>query len=169
MRISDTLLPEFDQEMASTRKVLERCPEGKFNWRPHAKSWTMVELATHVANLPDWTNETLKKDSLDYAPADGSQPYKREPARSSQELLADFDKNVASARAAIAETGDEGYAKLWTLLAGGQKIFSMPRIAVLRSFVFNHIIHHRGQLSVYLRLNDIPVPGMYGPSADEAS
>lgn len=169
MRISDTLLPEFDQEMASTRKVLERCPENKFGWRPHAKSWTMAELATHVANLPDWANETLKKESLDYAPADGSQPYKREPARSSQELLADFDKNVASARTAIAETSDEGYAKLWTLLAGGQKVFSMPRIAVLRSFVFNHIIHHRGQLSVYLRLNDIPVPGMYGPSADEAS
>jgi len=169
MRISDTLLPEFDQEMASTRKVLERCPESKFDWRPHAKSWTMVELATHVANLPDWANETLKKDSLDYAPADGSQPYKREPARSSQELLADFDKNVASARAAIAETSDEGYAKLWTLLAGGQKIFIITRIAVLRSFVFNHIIHHRGQLSVYLRLNDVPVPGLYGPSADEAS
>ncbi|HEY3457729.1 MAG TPA: DinB family protein [Bryobacteraceae bacterium] len=169
MRISDTLLPEFDQEMASTRKVLERCPESKFGWRPHAKSWTMAELATHVANLPDWANETLKKDSLDYAPADGSQPYKREAARSSQELLADFDKNVASARAAITETSDEGYAKLWTLLAGGQKIFSIPRVAVLRSFVFNHIIHHRGQLSVYLRLNDIPVPGMYGPSADEAS
>ena len=169
MRISDTLLPEFDQEMASTRKILERCPESKFGWRPHAKSWTMAELATHVANLPDWANETLKKESLDYAPADGSQPYKREPAQSNRELLADFDKNVVSARAAIAETSDEGYAKLWTLLAGGQKIFSIPRIAVLRSFVFNHIIHHRGQLSVYLRLNDIPVPGLYGPSADEAS
>ena len=169
MRISDTLLPEFDQEMASTRKVSERCPETKFGWRPHAKSWTMAELATHVANLPDWANLTLKKESLDYAPADGSQPYKREAARSSPELLADFDKNVASARAAIAETSDEGYAKLWTLLAGGQQVFSIPRIAVLRSFVFNHIIHHRGQLSVYLRLTDVPVPGMYGPSADEAS
>jgi len=169
MKISDALLPEFDQEMASTRKVLERCPESKFGWRPHTKSWTMAELATHVANLPDWANETLKKESLDYAPADGSQPYKRAAARSSQELLADFDKNVVSARAAIAETSDEGYAKLWTLLAAGEKIFSIPRIAVLRSFVFNHLIHHRGQLSVYLRLNDVPVPGLYGPSADEAS
>jgi uncharacterized damage-inducible protein DinB len=169
MKISDGLLPEFDQEMASTRKVLERCPDDKFGWRPHAKSWTMAELASHVANLPEWTQETLQKDALDYAPADGSQPYKREAARSGQELLASFDKNVAAARAVLAETSDEAYGKLWTLLAGGQKIFSLPRLAVLRTFVFNHIVHHRGQLSVYLRLNDVPVPALYGPSADEAS
>jgi uncharacterized damage-inducible protein DinB len=167
MKISDALLPEFDQEMANTRKVLERCPEDKFGWRPHAKSWTMTELASHVAYLPDWARETLTKDSLDFAPADGSQPFKRDAARSTQELLASFDKNVAAARAALSETSDEEYAKLWTLLAGGQTIFSLPRLTVLRSFVFNHVVHHRGQLSVYLRLNDVPVPALYGPSADE--
>jgi uncharacterized damage-inducible protein DinB len=169
MKISDTLIPEFDQEMASTRKVLERCPEDKFGWRPHAKSWTMAELASHVAYLPDWARETLKKESLDVAPADGSQPYKRDAARSTRELLASFDKNVAAARVTIAETSDEAYGKLWTLLGGGKEIFSLPRLAVLRSFVFNHVIHHRGQLSVYLRLNDVPVPALYGPSADEAA
>jgi uncharacterized damage-inducible protein DinB len=168
MKISDALLAEFDQEMATTRKVLERCPDGKFGWKPHTKSWTMAELTSHIAHLPDWTRETLKKESLDIAPVDGSQSYKREPARSTQELLASFDKNVAAARTAIAETGDEEYGKRWTLLAGGKEIFSLPRLAVLRSFVFNHAIHHRGQLSVYLRLNDVPVPALYGPSADEA-
>jgi len=169
MKISDALLPEFDQEMTSTRKVLERCLEDTFSWRPHAKSWTMAELASHIAYLPEWACDTLKKDSFDLAPADGTQPFKRDPARSNQDLLAAFDKNAAAARAAISETSDEAYGKLWRLLAGDKEIFSLPRLAVLRSFVLNHIVHHRGQLSVYLRLNDVPVPGLYGPSADEAS
>lgn len=110
---------------------------------------------------------TIERDSFDYAPP-GAPPYKEEPAKTSQELLERFDENNAKFRAALAAVKDEDLAKPWALLAGGQTVFSMPRIVVLRSFVMNHAIHHRAQLGVYLRLNNIPVPGMYGPSADEA-
>jgi len=166
MRISDALLPEFDQEAATTRKVLERCPEARFAWRPHPKSWTMGELATHVANMPGWAVETLTKDELDYAPP-GAPPYKEEPIATSKELLERYDKNVAAARAALTKTENEQFMANWTLLAGGQPVFTMPRVTVIRSFVMNHNVHHRAQLGVYLRLNDVPVPQMYGPTADE--
>ncbi len=166
MRISDALLPEFDQEMAKTRTVLERCPENKFGWKPHQKSFTMAALATHIANMPGWAVETIQKDSLDIAPP-GAPPYKEEPMTSQKELLAQFDKNIASARAAIAGAADDDLMKPWSLLADGKPIFTLPRIAVLRSVIMNHSIHHRAQLGVYLRLNDIPVPAIYGPSADE--
>jgi uncharacterized damage-inducible protein DinB len=166
--ISQTLLPEFDEEMKTTRTVLERCPDEKFGWKPHPKSWEMGQLASHLARLPSWNVMTLKQESLDIAPP-GAEPYKEEPAKSSKELLALFDKSVAEARAAIAETSDDDFEKDWTLLAGGQTIFRMPRTAVVRMFVMNHGVFHRGQLSVYLRLNDIPVPQIYGPSADEGS
>lgn len=166
MRISDALLPEFDQESATTRKVLERCPDDKFNWRPHPKSWTMGELATHIAQMPSWAVETLTKTELDYAPP-GEEPYKAEQITNSKDLLATYDKNVTAARAALAASGNDEMMADWTLLAGGQRIFTMPRVAVVRSFVFNHNVHHRAQLGVYLRLNDIPVSQMYGPTADE--
>lgn len=166
MRISDALLPEFDQETTTTRKVLERCPEEKFGWRPHAKSWTMGELATHIANMPGWAAETLKSDELDYAPP-GVEPVKQEPIATSKELLERYDKNIATAREALAGASNEQFMANWTLLAGGQPLFTMPRVAVIRSFVMNHNVHHRAQLGVYLRLNDIPVPQMYGPTADE--
>ncbi len=166
MRISDALLPELAQESATTRKVLERCPEDKFGWRPHPKSFTMGELATHVAQLPVWTVETLTKDELDFAPP-GGEPYKAELIASSQELLERYDRNIAAAREALAQADNEVMMGNWTLLAGGHKIFTMPRVAVLRSFVFNHSVHHRAQLGLYLRLNDIAVPRMYGPTADE--
>lgn len=166
--IRDALLPEFDQEMASTRKVLERCPEDKYGWKPHPKSFSMAGLATHIANMAGWTVDTIEKDSFDVAPP-GAPPYKEEPAASRQDLLAKFDRNVIAARAALAGVSDEHMAKNWSLLAGGETLFSMPRIACIRSFVMNHCIHHRAQLTVYLRLNDVPVPAIYGPSADEAS
>ena len=166
MRISDALLPEFDQESATTRKVLERCPEEKFGWRPHPKSYTMSELATHIALTPSWMVETLTKDELDFAPP-GGEPYKPEVIGTSKELLARYDQNVAAAREALAKAENEQMMATWTLLGGGQIIFSMPRVAVIRSFVLNHTVHHRAQLGVYLRLNDIPVPQMYGPTADE--
>ena len=162
MALKDALLPEFDQEMANTRKTLERVPDDKMDWTPHAKSFTMGKLATHVARLPEWGKITLATESLDYMKEPPGAPF-----QTSAEVLAGFDKLVAECRAAIAGASDEEMFKDWTLLAGGQHIFSMPRIAVLRSFVMNHIIHHRAQLGVYLRLNDIPVPGVYGPSADE--
>jgi uncharacterized damage-inducible protein DinB len=168
MKISDTLLPEFEQESGMTKSVLERCPEAKFNFKPHAKSWDLIQLATHLANLPMWTVMTLKQDELDIAPP-GTPPYKEEVAKTARELVDKFTKNTADARAAIASTSDEEFMKNWTLLKTGQPIFSMPKAACLRSFVMNHGIFHRGQLAVYLRLIDVPVPALYGPSADEGS
>ena len=165
MGIGQSLLPEFDHEMANTRKTLERVPDDKFEWTPHAKSSPMGKLATHLANLPTWTNVTIDMDEFDMAP--GGVQVKTPECHSQKELLETFDGNVAKARKAIEGITDERIFQSWSLLAGGQTLLSMPRIAVLRSFVMNHIIHHRAQLGVYLRLNDIPVPSIYGPSADE--
>jgi uncharacterized damage-inducible protein DinB len=164
--ICDALLPEFDQEMANTRKTLERCPEDKYGWKPHPKSFSMASLATHIANMTGWTTDVMEKDSFDIAPV-GAPPYKEDPAASREVLLAKFDQNVAAARAALAGASDERFAQTWSLLAGGETLLSMPRGACIRSFVMNHTIHHRAQLTVYLRLNDVPVPAIYGPSADE--
>ncbi|MFY9608310.1 MAG: DinB family protein [Blastocatellia bacterium] len=168
MALSDTLLPEFDIEMANTRKTLERVPEDKFNWKPHEKSSSMVHLASHIATLPIWSVMTVNQDSIDIAPV-GEPPLKGREAKTAKDLLDMFDGNVAAARAAIAGASDEQLFRPWTLLSGGQTVLTLPKIAVLRSFVMNHSIHHRAQLGVYLRLNDIPVPSIYGPSADEGS
>lgn len=168
MPIRDALLPEFDNEMAATRKTLERVPEGKPDWKPHDKSMQLGRLAAHLAELPTWAVMSLSQDSLDLAPP-GAAPRVPAVMTSRRELLDTFDKNVASARAAIAAASDESLIQPWTLLKGGQKIMSLPRVAVVRNFVLNHTIHHRAQLGVYLRLNDIPVPSIYGPSADEAA
>ncbi len=166
MPISKALLPEFDHEMASTRKTLERVPDDKFGWKPHEKSMPMGNLAVHLATLPGWTVQTLTQESLDLAPA-GGEPFKLLEAKTTEEVLGIFDKQVAAARAEIAKASDEELMKPWSLLMTGQTIFTLPRAAVLRSFVMSHSIHHRAQLGVYLRLNDIPVPSIYGPSADE--
>lgn len=166
MKISETLLPEFDQEMANTHKVLERVPAAKFSWKPHPKSFEFGALAAHVANMADWANLTLESDSFDYAPP-GAPPYETPKFASTQDLVAAFDKSVANARTALAGADDSKMMAPWTLMAGGKSLMTMPRVAVIRTFVMNHIIHHRAQLTVYLRLNDIPVPGLYGPSADE--
>lgn len=164
--IARSLLPEFDQEMAGTRKVLERVPEDAFGWKPHPKSFSMGDLATHVANLPTWMSLTLEQDSFDVSP--GGEAMKTPPAASRAELLNRFDEALATARASLAAATDDRFAGSWSLLANGQTVFTMPRAAVVRSFVMNHLIHHRSQLTVYLRLNDLPVPALYGPSADEA-
>lgn len=168
MALSQALLPEFDQEMANTRATLERVPEDKFAWKPHQKSGTMGWLAGHLANLPSWAATSINQDSLDLAPQ-GVPVQPLPPPKSRKELLAVFDKNVAEARAAIAAASDSHLMKPWTLLKSGQTVLTMPRIAVLRAFVMNHTIHHRAQLGVYLRLNNLPVPAIYGPSADEGS
>ena len=168
MGMSQALLGEWDHEMANTRRTLERVPEEKLGWKPHEKSWAMGGLATHLANLPSWGALTLKGDELDLAP--GGKPLPpMEPAKTREEILEVFDKNVAAARAAIAAASDEELMKPWTLLKGGKTLMTLPKIAVLRGFVMNHNIHHRAQLGVYLRLNDVPVPAIYGPSADEAA
>ena len=166
MAYSDTVLPEFDQEMANTRKVLERVPDDKFDWQPHPKSHTIGWNANHLANLPDWAVHTLKTSSLDIAPV-GGEPFKLPNVGSRAEILETFDRNVAAAREAILSASDKDIAGPWTLARAGNPIFTMPRSAVVRSMVLNHIVHHRAILCVYLRLNDIPVPGMYGPSGDE--
>jgi len=168
MPISEALLPEFDHEMANTRKTLERVPDDKFGWKPHEKSGTMGWLAGHLAMIPHWTTVTIGQDSLDLAPP-GAPPPQIPKLNSRKEVLETFDKNVAGARADIARASDAHLLKPWTLLKGGKTVITMPRIAVLRGFVMNHSIHHRAQLGVYLRLNNIPVPAIYGPSADEGS
>jgi uncharacterized damage-inducible protein DinB len=166
MSLSQSLLPEFDHEMANTRKVLERIPENKLNWKVHEKSNTIGWVGMHMAGILGWVDLTLNRDSLDIAPV-GAEPYRTPVPNSRQEILDQFDKNLATARAAIATASDEQVMKPWSLLMTGEVIFTMPRVAVLRSFVLNHMIHHRGHLCVYLRLNDVPVPALYGPSADE--
>jgi uncharacterized damage-inducible protein DinB len=168
MRLSEAMLPEFDHEMANTRKTLERVPEDKLDWQPHEKSMTMRSLTTHLSNLVSWGEYIIGKDSLDVSPADG-EPMRTQPVNSVGEALETFDKNLRASRAAISGADDEHLLKTWTLLAGGKTIFSMPRVAVLRGMVMNHMIHHRAQLGVYLRLNDVAVPSIYGPSADEGS
>lgn len=167
MAISDSILSEFDQEMAGTRRTLERVPVEKFDWKPHEKSMSMAGLATHLSNLPSWTTYTLAQDSLDLAPGGKQLPSATIPATSA-ELLATFDSNVATARELIAGTADPDFMKLWQLQRNGVTLLTLPKVAVLRGFVMNHNIHHRAQLGVYLRLNDIPVPSIYGPSADES-
>ena len=168
MKISDALLPEFDQEVATTRKCLARIPDDKFSYKPHPKSFDMGSLAMHIATMLEWGVLTLQSESFDYAPA-GGEPYVPPVAKTNAELLAMNDKNAAGFRAALAAADNEAMMTPWSLLGGGKTMFTMPRVAVVRGMIFNHIVHHRGQLSVYLRLCDIPVPAIYGPSADEAS
>lgn len=162
------MLPEFDQEMANTRKTLERLPDDKFDYKPHAKSFTMGALAGHIAMMPGWAIGTLQTDNMDIAPVDG--PAWEPPKMTNRaEILAAFDEAVAGLRPALAAASDADMMTPWSLLQGGKPIFTMPRIAVLRGMIMNHMIHHRAQLTVYYRLNDIPVPSLYGPSADETS
>jgi uncharacterized damage-inducible protein DinB len=166
MPLKDIILPEFDMEMDATRRTLERVPDDKFDWKPHAKSGTLGWMAGHVATLPHWAAITMQQDSLDLAPV-GAPPRVPPKPANRKEVLDTFDKNRAEARAALAGGDDAHYAKPWALLMGGKQLFSEPRSAVLRRMVFNHLIHHRGQLTMYLRLLNVPVPALYGPSADE--
>ena len=168
MSLRDALLPEFDLEMSNTRKTLDRVPEDKLSWTPHEKSGTMGWLATHVAEIPHWAMVTIGQDSIDLAPPGAERPVPK-LAGSRSELLETFDRNVAAARAAIETAEDACLLRPWTLLSGGKVLFTMPRIGVLRSFVMNHLVHHRAQLGLYLRLQDVPVPAIYGPSADEGA
>jgi uncharacterized damage-inducible protein DinB len=167
-RYAEMTLPEFDHEMASTRKVLERIPDDKLDWRPHPKSNTIGWNANHIAEMPAWAVEALTKPHLDVAPAVG-EPYRSPKLGTRREIVELFDRNVAAARKAIESVDDASLGQNWSLLRAGQPLFTMPKAAVVRTFVINHIIHHRAILSVYLRLNDIPVPGLYGPSGDEGA
>lgn len=167
MGLAQMLVPEFDMEIATTRKVLERVPEDKFGWKPHEKSGTLGWLAKHVAELPGWVGVTIKMDLFDLSPVDGPRMEPTPLPTTSKELLDLLDKKAAEARALLVDASDETMMKPWSLARQGAVLMTMPKAAVLRTFVLSHLIHHRGQLSVYLRLNDIPVPSIYGPSADE--
>jgi uncharacterized damage-inducible protein DinB len=160
------MLPEFDMEMAKTRATLERVPAESFDWKPHEKSFSFMEMANHLARIPGWGAATLTTDSMDLDPEKG-EFVPPPPVDTPDEVLAVFDEGVAQFRRALEASGDEDMMKNWTLLQGGEELFNMPRIAVIRGMILNHIIHHRAQLTVYLRLNDLPVPALYGPSADE--
>jgi uncharacterized damage-inducible protein DinB len=165
MSISATVLPEFDREMATTRTLLERVPETRAQWTPHVKSRTLGELASHIGNIPRLGLITMESDELDISPVSG---VGGAAARfeSTAALVRAFDENVQRARAAIESASDSDMMEPWSLRRAGKTVWTLPRAAVLRSFILSHMIHHRGQLSVYLRLNDIPLPPVYGPSAD---
>jgi uncharacterized damage-inducible protein DinB len=155
---------ELEREAASTRKMLERTPMDKLSWAPHDKSSTLEKLLKHVANLPQWVNRVMQQDEIDFA-AGGFGPA---PSfESAEELTAQFDKRIAEAKEALEQASEEDFKKNFTIRRGDHIIYNMPKAGILRTMAFNHLIHHRGQLSVYLRLLDVPVPGMYGPSADD--
>ena len=166
MAITDSLLPEFDHEMGTTRRLLERVPEAEFTWKPHGKSMSLGELSDHLTGLVAWTNDVLSATSFDLDNAGESLKAKIPASRDA--LLAGFDGAVSGARRALTATSDPELMVPWTLKSGTHEIFTLPRITAIRSFVLNHLIHHRGQLSVYLRLKDVPLPPIYGPTADEA-
>ena len=164
MSIAEDLLPEFDHEMGSTRRTLERVDESQLAWTPHERSMTLGRLASHIAELPGWAASTLNDEFFDFAAPGGYTPHN---LASRQEILDLFATCRADARAALVATPDAKLFEPWSLKRGGETIFTQPRIVVLRSWLFSHIIHHRGQLTVYLRMTGSPVPSIYGPSADE--
>ena len=162
MAIKDSLIPEFDHEMGTTRRMLDRVPEADFGWKPHEKSMSLQQLAGHLANIPYWCSAVLEAPFFDLA----TSPPRTPPATRAA-LLEEFDQKVKTARATLVERTDGELLSPWTLKQGTHEIFTMPKISAIRSFVMNHSIHHRGQLSVYLRLRNVPIPPIYGPTADE--
>jgi len=165
MAIKESILPEFDQEMATTRKLLELVPEDRADWRPHPKSMTLGRLAIHLAELPSWVASILTAPSFDTAPPEG-RSYQPPEFQSRAKVVASFDESVSQARAAIVSQSDADLMTPWTLKNGGKDVFTIPRVGVLRTLLLNHVIHHRGQFTVYLRLCDVPLPSVYGPTAD---
>jgi len=158
-------LAAFDQIVAGARTMLEAVPDDRVDWRPHDRSWTLGELATHISNLPNWTIATLSMSEFDIAPAEGGPPPMA-ALGSSAELVDALDSSAAAARAAIEGSSEEDLDGPWTMLVAGEARFTLPKRVVLRTFILDHMIHHRAQLGVYLRLLDIPVPQLFGPTAD---
>jgi uncharacterized damage-inducible protein DinB len=163
--IKDAILPEFDHETGATRRLLERLPEGDLGWRPHERSYSMGELVTHLAQLPEWSAPILDQSSFDLET--GISEPDRKPFESRSQALEAFDRAAAGARARLTRKTDAELTGTWTLTRGGHEMFSAPAISAFRAFIINHMIHHRGQLTVYLRLRDVPLPPIYGPTADE--
>ncbi len=164
MPLKDALLPEFDHEMGTTRRLLERVPEADLTWKPHEKSFSLGRLAAHLANIPRWVDAACDNVIFDVLSIEDTRT--RDPG-SAADILEAFDANVRRARAKIADQTDSALLSPWTMTRGGQEVFTTPRTAVLRTFIMNHMIHHRGQLTVYLRLRNVPLPSIYGPTADE--
>ncbi|MFL5772965.1 MAG: DinB family protein [Flavisolibacter sp.] len=164
MSIINMFLKELEQESKTTRKMLERVPTEKLEWQPHAKSMTIKRLATHIAELPTWIPMTLNTDELDFA----TSPYKPADIKTNKELMEYFEKSLAEGRESLKKAKEEDLQKPWTLRNGSQVYSTSPKTEVLR-MAFSQIIHHRAQLGVFLRLLDIPIPGSYGPSADDMS
>ncbi len=157
------LAMEMEHEAAIARNLLERLPDEKFEWQPHEKSMTLGRLSGHVAETFDWTGPTILQDELDF----GAMDYQPEPVVTTPALLEKFDISVKNALEILNNVSDEDIMQPWTMRDGEKVYMTMPKASVMRGFVMNHMIHHRGQLSVYLRLLDVPVPQIYGPSADE--
>lgn len=166
MSIADLLVPELEAELATTRRVLERVPSDRGPWKPHDKSFPMGHLAQLVARLPGWAPMMMDRTELDIAPRDGPQ-FPGYSFETTETLLAELDRNGEAARAALAAAKDEDFQVPWTLKKGGEVVMTLPRYQMLRYMVLNHLVHHRAQLGIYLRLVDLPVPMMYGPTADE--
>ena len=163
MALKDALIAEYKTEAARTRKILERVPLDKADWKPHEKSMTLGRIATHIAEIPMWTSRILDKDYFDFMET----PIKPRIANDTAELLSIHDENIANAIASLEVADDDHLSKLWSLKRGEHVVYQLPKKVIMRDFGYNHLYHHRGQLSVYLRHLDVPVPGMYGPSADE--
>lgn len=164
--LAEILLLDFDAETASTRRVLAAVPEDKFGWRPHPKSFPMRELAGHVAELPSWTSEVLRRDRFDVTTANQPENTNFKPS-GTQQMMGHFEGWAARARADLAEATDDAMQQEWVMTWDGYEIARLPRYQAIRKWSLNHMVHHRAQLGVYLRLNDVKVPGVYGPSADE--
>ena len=163
MRLAEALLQELSVEASTTTRVLQRVPDAELSWRPHPKSMSLGQLAHHVATLPGQLTDFISRDALDFAAAAGVPPT----VASRRELLDAYAASIARAQSYLQALTDERASAMWRLMAGDRELFAAPRLAVLRSFLFNHWYHHRGQLAVYLRLLDVPVPSVYGPTADE--
>lgn len=166
MTYAQMTLPEFEHEMATTRKVLERVPEDKLDWKAHAKSNTIGWNACHLAEIPGWASNILTEPFFDMNPT-GSDPYKTPELKTRQAILDFFDSNVADAKKAIAGMKDSALMEMWQFKDNGQVLLEMPRAAAFRAWVISHTIHHRAILTVYYRLTGVPVPAIYGPSGDE--
>ncbi|MFQ5739127.1 MAG: DinB family protein [Acidobacteriota bacterium] len=164
MSIIDSFIAEFVEEAAHTRRALERAPEERFDWAPHPKSMTMARLASHLAELPQWAGAILDADEFVLPGKGGYTPFM---AKNRVELLETFDRSIEQAKEKMEGQPDEKMTARWRMKSGDRVVVEAPRIGVMKQILLNHAIHHRGQLTVYLRLNDIPVPAIYGPSADE--
>jgi len=166
MKLTDLFLADLEREVPGTRRALERVPDGRYDWKPHEKSMPMGYLATLVATMPGWIDMMVNQDQLDFAPK-GAAGYRLPELRTSADLVQALDESVAKARSALSGTTDAYLMTPWKLLAGGRLITELPRHVNIRDGVLSHWAHHRGQLTVYLRLTGAPVPSIYGPSADE--